>query len=44
MSLDVHSSYTNIAHKEGIEAVKQKLKKSKASISIEVILTFQNLF
>ena len=40
VSLDVRSLYTNIHHKEGIEAVKQKLKKSKLSISIKVILTF----
>ena len=38
--LDVRSLYTNIPHKEGIEVVKQKLKKSKPSISIKVILTF----
>ena len=37
VSLDVRSLYTNIPHKEGIEAVKQKLKKSKRSISIKVI-------
>ena len=42
-SLDVRSLYTNIPHKEGIEAVKQKLKKSKPSISIKVILTFLKL-
>ena len=30
-------------HKEGIEAVKQNLKKSKPSISIKVILTFLKL-
>ena len=29
VSLDVRSLYTDIPHKEGIEAVKQKLKKSK---------------
>ena len=39
-SLDVRSLHTNIPHKEGIEAVKQRLKKSKPSISIKVILTF----
>ena len=33
----------NIPHKDGIEAVKQKLKKSKPSISIKVILTFLKL-
>ena len=44
VSLDVRSLYTNIPHKEGIEAVKQKFKKSKPSISIKVILTFLNLF
>ena len=38
--LDVRSLYTNIPHKEGIEAVKQKLKKPKPSISIKFILTF----
>ena len=43
VSLDVRSLYTNIPHKEGIEAVKQKLKKSKTSISIKVILTFLKL-
>ena len=43
VSLDVCSLYTNIPHKEGIEAVKQKLKKSKPSISIKVILTFSKL-
>ena len=43
VSLDVRSLYTNTPHKEGIEAVKQKLKKSKASISIKVILTFLKL-
>ena len=37
VSLDVRSLYTNIPHKEGIEAVKQKLKKSKRSTSIKVI-------
>ena len=40
VSLDVRSLYTNIPHKEGIEAVKQKLKKSKPIIGIKVILTF----
>ena len=43
VSLDARSLYTNITHKEGIEAVKQKLKKSKSSISIKVILTFLKL-
>ena len=43
VSLVVWSLYTNIPHKEGIEAVKQKLKKSKPSISIKVILTFLKL-
>ena len=43
VSLDVCSLYTNIPHKKGIEAVKQKLKKSKPSISIKVILTFLKL-
>ena len=32
-----------IPHKERIEAIKQKLKKSKPSISINVILTFLKL-
>ena len=40
VSLDVRSLYTNIPHKEGTEPVKQKLKKSKPSISIKIILTF----
>ena len=44
VSLDVCSLHTNIPHKEGIEAVKQKLKTSKPSISIKVILNFLNLF
>ena len=43
VSLDVRSLYSNISHKEGIETVKQKLKKSKPSISIKVILTFLKL-
>ena len=43
VSLDVRSLYINIPHKEGIEAVKRKLKKSKPSISIKVILTFLKL-
>ena len=43
VSLDVRSLYTNIPHKEGMEAVKQKLKNSKPSISIKVILTFLKL-
>ena len=43
VSLDVRSLYINIPHKEGIEAVKQKLKKSKPSISIKVILTYLKL-
>ena len=30
-------------HKDGIEAVKQKLKQSKTSISIKVILSFLKL-
>ena len=33
-SLDVRSLYISIPHKETIETVKQKLKKSKPSISI----------
>ena len=32
--------YTNIPHKQGIEAAKQKLKKSKPSITIKAILAF----
>ena len=43
VSLDVRSLYTNIPQKEGIEAVKQKLKKAKPSISIKVILIFLKL-
>ena len=43
VSLDVRSLYTNIPHKERIEAVNQKLKKSKPSISIKVILPFLKL-
>ena len=43
VSLDVHSLYTNIPHKEGIEAVNQKLTKSGPAISIKVILTFLKL-
>ena len=43
VSVDVRSLYTNIPYKEGIEAVKQKLKRSKPSISIKVILTFLKL-
>ena len=31
VSLDVRSFYTNIPHKEGVKAVKRKLKKSKSS-------------
>ena len=42
VSLDVRSLYANIPHKEGIKAVKQKLK-SKPSISTKVILTFLTL-
>ena len=34
------SLYTNIPHKEGLQTVKQKLKKSKPSISIKVFFTF----
>ena len=40
VSLDFRSLYTNIPHKDRIEAVKQKLRKSKPSISIKIILTF----
>ena len=43
VSLDVRSLYTNIPQKEGIEAVKQKLKRSKPSMSIKVILNFLKL-
>ena len=43
VSLDVRSLYSYIPHKDGIEAVKQKLKKSKPSISIKIILTFLKL-
>ena len=42
VSLDVRSLYANIPHKEGIKAVKQKLK-SKPSISTKFILTFSTL-
>ena len=37
VSLEVRSLYTNKPHKVGIEAVKQKLKKSKPNFSIKVI-------
>ena len=40
VSLDVRSLYTNIPRKEGTAPVKQKLKKSKPSISMKIILTF----
>ena len=40
VSFHVLSLYTNIPHNEGIEAVKQKLTKSKPVISIKVVLTF----
>ena len=43
VSLDVCSLYTNIPHKEGIQAVKQKSKKSKSIINIKVVLTFLKL-
>ena len=43
VSEDIRSLYINIRHKEGIEAVKQTLKKSKPSISIKIILTFLKL-
>ena len=43
VSLDVRSLYTNIPHKERIEAAKQKLTKSKPGISIKVVLTFLKL-
>ena len=35
VSLDIRLLYTNISHKEGIEALKQKLKKSKPSVNIK---------
>ena len=35
--------YTNIPHKQGIETAKQKLKKSKPSITIKAILAFLKL-
>ena len=40
VSLDVRSLYTNKPHKEGIEAVKQTLTKSKQVISIKFVLNF----
>ena len=40
VSFHVRSLSTNIPHNEGIEAVKQKLTKSKPVISIKVVLTF----
>ena len=43
VSLDVCYLYTKIPHKEGIENVKQNLRKSKLGISIKVILTFLKL-
>ena len=42
-SLEVCSLCRDIPHKDGIEAVKQKLKKSKTSISIKVILSYLKL-
>ena len=42
VSLDAHSLDISKHHKEGIEAVNQKLKKSRPSISIKVILVFLN--
>ena len=44
VSLGVRIVYTNMPYKEGNEVVKQKLKKSKPSISIRGILTFFNRF
>ena len=38
--LDVRSFYTNIPDKEWIEDAKQKLKNSRPSVNIKVILTF----
>ena len=43
VSLDVRSLYTNVPHKERIEAVKQTLTKSKPSIRIKVVLTILKL-
>ena len=43
VSMDVRSLYTNIPHKEGIEAVKESLEKKPPSAPIIVILTFLNL-
>ena len=40
VSLDVRSLYTNVPYKERIETVKQKLKNSKPTIRIKVILNF----
>ena len=43
VSLDARSLYTNIPHKEGIEAVKNSLLEKPASVPLMVILTFLNL-
>ena len=43
VSLNVRSLYTNMPHKEGTEAVKQKLTKSKPGVNIKVILNFLKL-
>ena len=43
ISMDVRSLYTNIPHKEGIEAVKQSLQKRPTTTPSTVILTFLNL-
>ena len=43
VSLDVRSLYTNLPHKERIEAVKQTLTKSKPGIRIKVVLNILKL-
>ena len=43
VSLDIRSWYANIPHTKKIEAVKEKLRKSNASIRIKVVLTFLKL-
>ena len=41
--MDVRSLYTNIPHKEGIEAVKLSLNRKPSTISNIVLLVFLNL-
>ena len=43
ISMDVRSLYTNIPHKEGINAIKQSLGKRPAKVSSVIILMFLNL-